>query len=406
MAWYKGIVGTRAKPQPLGRLFWRLQGAMLVSSLADGCLLIAPLYWVIIEQGLDLATDEGLGRARDQIVTLLTWVPLARLVATPLLAPLGDALHRGRVLSVALLLRTAPWLALGLLYADAPVSRRALAMLVAAAALSGLADVVSLALVPRLVPPGEVERAVSLSAGLPRAGFFLSVAIGLVVVALFGVRATLFAGAGLLVLAAIVCGTFPEHGMAERTPWRWSPLGALGAGRGVLTLALVAGLANFAVYPLYWVGPALARGGAFESDNLEVAIVGGSIAGLFALGILSRRAPERAIGGTLAALGASLGLLATGRAPLLAAALVGATFAVCNLLAAARAIALAPDPVRTRAAALIGLAFAGGGELGVRTVQPALAGAGPRPLLAALAAPLLVLAILIVRSRRLLHADR
>src|SRR5690242_778649 len=97
---------------------------MLVSSLADGCLLVAPICWIIVDQGLDLATADGLERATSQVLAVMTWAPLARLVALPLLAPLGDALHRGRVLSIALLSRAWPWLLLGLLVPEQPASLR------------------------------------------------------------------------------------------------------------------------------------------------------------------------------------------------------------------------------------------------------------------------------------------
>ncbi len=387
------------RPQPLGRAYWRLQAAMLVSALADACIIIIPIYWILVRQGLDLSTAEGLAAARDETQTVLTWVPLARMVSQPLLAPLADALPRGRVLSVALLLRASPWVTLAILSVQEPVSARTLGMLCAGAALSGLADTAALALVPRIVPPTETERALALAAGLPRAGFFLSVVVGLIVVVLLDVRATLLLGAGLLVVAAVACGSFPEHGAAGGGRRAWSPLGVVAAGRGPLALCGLAALANFAVYPLYWVGPAIAGRSDASGDNLEVAIVVGSLLGLLALGVLARLPPARAIGGSLLALGLALAALAAGRATIAVGVVLGAAFAASNLLLAARAIAQAPDAVRARVAGLFGAACAGAGELGARVVEPALAGGAIGWLPLALGAPI-ALAGFVLWARR------
>jgi hypothetical protein len=386
-----------AKPLPLGGDFWRLQGVMLISALADACIFVAPIYWILVEEGLDLSTSDGLGEARDQVLLVMTWVPLARVLAQPLLAPIGDALPRGRVLSVALLLRAAPWVALGLLASENPVSRSSFAMLCAGAALSGLADATSLALVPSLVPPSEVGRALALSAGLPRAGFFASVVVGLLVVALCGVRTTLFVGAGLLAGAAIWCRLFAGRVAAIHEPGAWSPVGSLFAGRRVLGLALLAALTNFAVYPLYWVGPMVAGATRSDGDSLEVAIVAGTAIGLLALGVLARMAARRAIAASLIVLGLGLVLLATGQAPLVAGAAVGAGFSAANLLLVSRAIAGAPDRLRTRVAGLLAALFAGGGELGLRVVQPVLAGGAALWLPVALGAPLLAIGAILAR---------
>lgn len=394
---------ARTKALPLGRPYWRLQGAMLISALADACLFVAPIYWIFVEQGLDLTQPGGLQAAQREVLLLLTWVPLARLATQPLLAPLADRWPRGRVLSVALLLRAAPWVILAILYRQAPASARTLGALCVAAALAGLADTASLALVPRLVPPSEVDRALALSAGLPRAGFYLSVVFGLVVVALLGVRATLVTGAILLAVASIACGSFPEHAAADDDPRPWSPLGVVRAGPVPLALCLLAALTNLAVYPLYWIGPALSGGGS-AADNLEIALAAGALGGLLALGVLSRLGPRAALGGTLLVLAAALCGLAGGVAPLGCGVAIGASFAAANLLLLARAIALAPDGTRARVAGLFGALFGLAGELGARLVQPALLDGGGGWLLVLLAAPIAASAIAIARSRRLAPA--
>ncbi len=391
---------------PLGRAFWRLQAALLIASLTDACMIVAPLWWIIVGEGLELSTDDGRAKALTQILAVLTWPALVRLIALPLLAPLGDALPRGRVLAIALALRASPWLSLALIPDGNLASVRALVALSANAALGGLCDSVSLALVPRLVPPSEAARAISISAGLPRAGFFLSTVIGLVLIGLFGARTMTFTGAALLITAAFIGGTFAKFNLSteelqsERgARSRWSLLGALDGGRGPLWLCAAAALVNFAVYPLYWVGPTLAA--KVNGDNLEVAIVCGSILGLFSLGVLSRLKPARAIGGAMVALGAAVAALAFGWSPLLVGGAIGAAFSAAQLLLIANAIARAPDRARARVAALFAALFAGAGEISTHVVQPTFAAGRPPLVLAALGGALAIAGVVLARSRLL-----
>jgi predicted MFS family arabinose efflux permease len=176
-------------------------------------------------------------------------------------------------------------------------------------------------------------------------------------------------------------------------------------------LALLSGLANFVMFPLFWLGPgSLVKGHKLPKtlpESIEVVLVLGVVLGALATPRLCRRfAPEKIAAASLLAL--SLGLLALGQVATpdllyLTAGFLGFALVQITGLAGGSATLSTPDSHRARVGAWVLVLFELGGELGGVTLRPLIAQHGLALVLAALAAPLALLAVpwLLLPSQRL-----
>ncbi len=409
--------GAAQTKVPLGPDFVRAQLAQLISLIADHSLMWILVWWLIATRKEATA---------GELTTLLTSALALPLLALPLAGTLSDLVERKRVVFSACLLRALLHLAVALmLYTGTlTVERGAVCMLLSAGA-GSFFDATLTAMLPQLVPPGQAERALDYSLALPRAGYFITSFIMLLLIAMLGERLACALGVGFLLIAAALCSNIERSTQPE--PAAAASLAATRLGRAggalveglliflrsprLLVLAGLAGLANFVMYPLFWLGPAsMATGGKLPKrlpENIEVLLVLGVVAGALATPRLCQRYGEERVAGA-GLLGLALGLAALGQLhqpTLLYATASALGFALVQVtgLASGAATLLSPDSHRARVTALVLLTFELGGELGGLTLHPLIAAHGLPSTLLGLAAGLALLALpwLLLPSQRL-----
>ncbi len=359
---------------------------MIVSGISDGCLLFAPLWWAFVEGGFDMADPSARATAMEQVGVALGIVPLTRLASLLVTAPFGDWFSRKQVLAASFLARCLIWGSLALASLKGFDSPRITVLLALAAVGSGLSDSVSLGMVPQLVTPANAKRALAYSAGLPKMGFFLSIAAGLIVSGLAGLTGLLLLGVLWLAAAGFAASRVRAATPVTSPPLHlglWGaelllPLTQLFRQRSLLWLGLIAALTNFVAYPMYSISAALQADrpeGLGTPESLEWAFAIGALAGALAVGWVTHHYDlRRTTSACLAVFGAGVAALCWAGPEWASDAVsfaAGAAFSILNVQLVTRALGLAPERMRVRAAALMAASFAAGAELGARAISEA-----------------------------------
>lgn len=387
---------------PLGPDFPRLLFAQAVSLIADHSVMWISVWWLFMTRK---------GATAAETVSLIAPGFLLYLGLLPLFGTLADRVERKHIVTAALAIRALAHLAVALMLqtGSLTVDRVAALQLVVAAAGAAF-DATTTAMLPRLVPASEVDRALEYSLALPRAGFYITSFLLIFLLALLGESVVCWLGVLFLAIATLSTRAIdaatgpiapPQPGAAS-----WlrdaldGPLMLLRTPR-LLWAALLTALANFAVYPLFWLGPAsLLPGGHVPKrlpPSIEVQLVFGVLIGaLCTPGLCRRVTTERLLSFSL--LGLASGLLLLGwlhSDTLLYATSFGLGFALVQVtgLAGGSATLAAPDTHRARITALVVALFEIGGECGSTLLHPIVAQHGLGRALTALAAILLILAL-------------
>lgn len=402
---------------PLGPDFVRAQLAQLVSLIADHSLMWILVWWLIMTRKEATAVETA---------TLVAPAMLLPLLALPLAGTLADFSERKRIVGYACLARALLHLVVAaMLYTGTMTVERGAACILLSAIAGASFDATFSALLPQIVPAGQAERALDYSLALPRAGYFITGFIMIFLIAILGERLACALGVVFLLIASILClgiaqSTQPDsNAEAAETPG-----GLLRAPRALadgllfflrsprlLVLAGLSALANFVMYPLFWLGPASMSGGSKLPkrlpENIEVLLVLGVVAGAIATPHLCRRYGDNRVAGA-SLLGLALGLLALGalqRPDLLYATATALGFALVQVtgLSSGSATLGCPERYRARVTALVFLAFELGGELGGHTLHPLIADHGLQAILWGLAGGLALLSLpwLLVPTPRL-----
>lgn len=392
---------------PLGPDFVRAQLAQIVSLIADHSLMWILVWWLIMTRKDATATETA---------TLVGPGMLLPLLALPLAGTLGDFYERKRIVRLACLARALLHLvAAVMLYTQTMTVERGAACMLLSAIAGSCFDANFTAMLPRLVPAGQAERALDYSLALPRAGYFITSFVMIFLIAVLGERLACALGVVFLLIAAGLCHTIE----ATTQPAPASNAGEATAGIVRVTRALVDGLlifvrsprllllaglstlANFVMYPLFWLGPAsMTTGSKLPKrlpENIEILLVLGVVAGAIATPRMCRRwGDNRVLGVSL--IGLALGLLALGalhHPDLLYATATALGFALVQVtgLSSGTATLGCPDSHRARVSALVFLTFELGGELGGHTLHPLIAEHGLQPVLLGLAAGLTLISL-------------
>lgn len=392
---------------PLGPDFVRAQLVQLVSLIADHSLMWILVWWLIMTRKEATAIETSMLVAPGMLLPLL---------ALPFCGTLADFVERKRLIRLACLVRAILHLAVAImLYTGTLTVERGAACIVLSALAGACFDATFTALLPQLVAPGQAERALDYSLALPRAGYFVTSFILIFLLAILGERWVCGLGVVFLLIATLLCGhiessTQPEPISDEDAGDPPLVRGLRGLLDGLLifvrsprllVLAGLAALANFVMYPLFWLGPAsMAAGTKLPKrlpDNIEVLLVLGVIVGALATPRLCRRyGDDRVLGGGL--LGLALGLAALGtfhQADLLYATATALGFALVQVtgLSSGTMTLISPGSHRARVTALSLLAFELGGELGGYSLHPLIADQGLAKVLLGLSAALALLSL-------------
>lgn len=390
---------------PLGPDFVRAQLAQIVSLIADHSLMWILMWW-LFRTRQDPSSDE--------VLSLLS-PGLLLLCAVPIAGTWADQHDRKQVARWACLVRALCHVAiLGMLYSRTLTVDRSLVFLWGSALAGSFFDASFTPMLPQLVPDSQAERALDYSLALPRAGYFITGFILVLLLAILGERIVCLLGVVFLLLAAVLVGNIQANTQPRRDPaaprdpsslaWLRSfldgPRVLLGSPK-LLFVALLSMLANFLMYPLFWLGPgALVKGHRLPKtlpENIEVILVAGVVLGAIATPRLCRRyAAEKIAAASL--LGMSVGLLGLGllhseHALYLTAALLGFFLVQITGLAGGSATLSVADSHRARIGALVLVLFELGGELGAWILRPLMVQHGLPSVLCVLSALLALGAI-------------
>lgn len=399
----------------LGPDFVRAQIAQAVSLIADHSLMWILVWWLFMTRKNASAAET---------VTLLSPGLLVLLLALPMAGTVADRRERKRLAQVACLVRALCHLAVAaMLYSRSLTVDRGLVFLLISTVAGAFFDASLTPMLPQLVAPSQAERALDYSLALPRAGYFITSFVILLLLAIVGERIVCLLGVGFLLLAGVAVGSIQastgpssEAPSAEAPVRGWllafvdGPLALLRSPK-LLFLALLSLLANFVMYPLFWLGPgSLIRGRTLPQslpENIEVVLVLGVLLGALATPRLCRRyAPEKVAAASL--LGLAIGLLGLGWLPepdALYLVALGLGFALVQItgLAGGSATLSTANSHRARVGTLILVLFELGGELGGFALHPLLARYGLSATLSGLAVGLSLVAVpwLLLPSQRL-----
>lgn len=413
----RSSLGDIRAEEPLGTAFWTLQFAQAVSLTADGGLLWSLVFWT---SGDGKSSGVPLTSVVSPALQMSLWL-------LPLIGLLGDRLSRKALLMASLGLRAVAQLAIALLLVTKQLGPSALFGCQIASLIGTLLfEVTCPATVPMLVTQPQAPRALGYGLSLPRAGFFLTSVVCLLMVAIIGPVAMLLTGVGFLALALdllrrLGISTEPAN------PWPLSAaprrlfdaIGLLLRTPGLAWLGFLAALANFVVYPLFALSPyqrlhpqthpqAIAPGGMAllttllpstpppqEQHDLEFWLVIGVVIGA---ALLQRRlkavSTDRIFAASLLWLALGVGLLAISSSEavaVLATILVGVALMPLAALSTGVSLLGVASEYRARVAALLAMLFLLGGELGQAVLRPLLIQHGQRPIMMLLAIGLLVL---------------
>ena len=367
---------------PLGPDFARAQLAQIVSLIADHSLMWILMWWLF-------RTRQNPNT--DEVLSLLS-PGLLLLCAVPIAGTWADQRDRKHVARWACCVRALCHLAiLGMLYSRTLTVDRSLVFLWGSALAGSFFDASFTPMLPQLVPDSQAERALDYSLALPRAGYFITGFILVLLLAMLGERMVCLLGVVFLLLAAVLVGNIQANTQPRRDPaaprdpssLAWlrafldGPRVLLGS-RKLLWVALLSMLANFLMYPLFWLGPgSLVKGHRLPKtlpENIEVVLVVGVVLGALATPRLCRRyAAEKIAAASL--LGMSVGLLGLGllhseQALYLTAGALGFFLVQITGLAGGSATLSVADSHRARIGALVLILFELGGELGAWVLRP------------------------------------
>ncbi len=378
---------------PLGSRFWSLQLSEGLSLLADASFLWGGVWWVVM----------GRQPTLDEVMLVTGTGGLAWMLATPFAGVLADAFSRLRAIKWSLAARTL----LHVLVAAAAWRQGLSAPLLAVfAALSGIGSAVFDAAAPpsalSFVAVQDQERALSYSLGLPRAGFYLTGIVCLLICATGGLPWLFAMGAFALLFSLAILSALPND---DRKPSASLPLLFLGGIKtfftnpGLVSLGALLFVAHFVVHPLYSVSPAGQE--RIAPENLEVALCAGVVACAIFLGRMTKRISHVVLLG-LGTCGLGVGLASLPLIPpWIASALIGVALMIVVGNASARVLLSTPDNERGRILSTSNLLYEMGADAGTAAVLPYVATHGANTTLYALGIPLIVLGSVLAFTRGL-----
>ncbi|MBL9006167.1 MAG: MFS transporter [Myxococcales bacterium] len=401
---------------PLPPDFMRAQLAQFVSLLADHSLMWILMWWLLVTRK-NATADEAVALAAPSLLVSLVLLPLA--------GTLADHRERKRILVAACLVRALCHAAVAaMLYTGTLSVSRGLPFLLLSAGAGVFFDAGFTPMLPQLVSSSQAERALDYSLALPRAGYFITGFILLLLLAILGTRTVCLLGVVFLLIAALITASIQSNTRPSPDAAQPPSAGLLGVLHALLAgpktllgtpklvfAALLSMLANFVTYPLFWLGPsALLKSHKLPKtlpESIEVTLVLGVVLGAIATPRLCRRvAAEKVAAASLLGMAAGLlglGFLQTEQALYLIAATLGFALVQITGLSGGSATLSAPDSHRARIGALVLVLFELGGELGGYILRPLIAQHGLPTVLTALAISLCALGLpwLIAPSRRL-----
>jgi MFS family permease len=339
----------------------------------------------------------------EEVILVTNTGGLAWTCATPIAGLLADSFSRLRLIRWALGLRVLLHVLVPFVLLFNGLSAAALATF---AALSGVGSAVFDAAAPpaalSLVPETEQARALSYSLGLPRAAWYLTGVVCLLVVAIAGLPWLFGLGALGLTFALILTRLIP---IDERKPGAhvllmfFDGLKKFFTNPGLVALGALIFIAHFAVHPLYWVSPASRE--RIAPENLEVALCAGVILCAIFMGKLSTRMSQTVLLGVgVAILGLGISTLPI-IPPWTASGLIGIALMIVVGNAGARFLLDTPDAERGRILSTSNLLYELGGDAGVALVVPYAVSHGPNTTLYAMGLPLIVLGAVLAFTRGL-----
>jgi len=398
-------LNTAVRDDRLGRDFWVFQAGQMISTVGDACGNIALAWWV-----LDVT------QSPVNMSAVLAPAIVVQSVLTPVLGPLGDRFSRRRLIVGSDLLRAVAIAALAISSTRGVFSvPLVLAIYIPFVAGSALFNSNNMSIVPQLVPPDALQKAVRTSESLRAIGRVMGGIVAGLLISWSGVGAAFALDAVSFGIAAIATASIVEprrhprqssEGLGSRRPVRAFVQELRGGFQVVhripvlfyLCIAIVA--FNLVLSPMQILVPTYAKLSkampAWFLGGLESCLGTGIIIGAVTVGTLERMrswAPSVIlglilVGGSMAMLPHVPGVVA----PMGVMFLFGVGAAWTNIPIGTRVSVALPDHFRSRVNAIIAFLFESAGPIGVTAGGVLVAAFGVAPTITALGVVVLLLA--------------
>ena len=398
-------MNTTARDDRLGRDFWLFQTGQMISTVGDACGSIALAWWI-----LDVT------KSPVSMSTILAPAMVVQTVLTPVLGPMGDRFSRKRLILGSDLLRCVTIAGLAILSARGAFSvPLVLAIYIPFVAGSALFNSNNMSIVPQLVSPEALQKAVRTSESLRAIGRVVGGIVAGLLISWTGVGAAFTLDAASFGIAAMATAAIldPQRSArnSSRTMESLHPIRAfiheLRGGFQVihripvlLWLCIAIVVFNLVLSPMQILLPTYAKLSkgmpAWFLGGLESCLGSGIIFGAVTVGALERTpswAPSVIIG--LILVGGSTAVLAHVpgvMAPMAIMFLLGVGAAWTNIPIGTRVSVALPDHFRSRVNAIIAFLFDGTGPIGVTAGGMFVAAFGVAPTITALGVVVLLLA--------------
>ncbi|HBB67969.1 MAG: hypothetical protein A2X28_00185 [Elusimicrobia bacterium GWA2_56_46] len=386
----------------LGRDFWLFRFGQLISVIGDACSNIALAWWILDKTG-----------SAAKMSAVLAPAMFIQIILTPLAGPIGDRFPRKKLVLVSDIWRGVFTLAIASMvfldYFNLPLL---IVFYVFLAVGGAIFNSVSTSIVPQLVSPDQLPKAMQQTQAISAAGGVAGGIAGGLIVSLFGVGGAFLLDAMSFLAAAIAtafirANTLPTIGSGmPDSSWLKSWASQLAAGIRTLTrlrlllwLSIVSMAMNFVLSPIGVILPVLVKQqrnlppwflGALESSVSLGTIIGALMIGKLRSGIATDKIVV--IGLCLVGIGiGGMGWVPTAALPLVMMLIIGFGVSIAQVPMSTSMALAVPDDFRSRITTIrqfLGMIAA---PLGVALAGPMISRFGLIPTLAAIGVAMFVL---------------